>query len=117
MVIDGRAACTGAVDKLRPCYDGTMTGPVGFNQASGGGLGITAQHAQPKVNLAQDLKSLNLNLDRKCTVCMTVYAMYIYICLCTVMHMVFMYTRQQQLTAACTSNEMKLIRLPSHLHT
>ncbi len=40
-----------------PAMMETITGPAEFNQASGGGLGIIAQqHAQPKVNLAQDLK-------------------------------------------------------------
>ena len=51
MVINGRAARTGAANELRPCYDGTKTVPARFNQASGAGLGITAQHAQSKLNL------------------------------------------------------------------
>jgi len=47
MVIDGRAACTGAVDGLRPCCDGTINGPASFDQASGGELA-----SQPSMNLA-----------------------------------------------------------------
>ena len=73
MVVNSKAACTGAVYEMQPCYGGTTTGPARFHQASAGGLGNTAQHTQPKLNLAQDLTSLNLNLDRKCTVCMTVH--------------------------------------------